>query len=329
MKHEITSRIFQIKEKEEFLNTALEIFKYQADNNPIYNLYLSQLGSKYISPEHLSDIPFLPAVFFRSHKILTGNKPAKMIFQSSGTTGTSASRHYIADPSLYEKSFFSAFRLFYGDPGNYIIYALLPSYTERENSSLVYMVRHLIMATGNDLSGFYKDDYKKLLENIRKGKNQGKRLLLIGVSYALLDLAEEYHPDLSGVVVMETGGMKGRKKEIIRPELHSRLKEKLNLEVIHSEYSMTELLSQAYSSGEGIFHCPPWMKILIRDPQDPLSVVRETGRSGGINIIDLPNINSCAFIATDDIGKIHDDGSFEVLGRLDNSDIRGCNLLVD
>ncbi len=329
MKPEFIEGIFQINNKENFLRTALEIFKYQAESNQVFNRYLKKLGDKYTTPRHLKDIPFLPAGFFRSHKIMTGNKPPEIIFQSSGTSGDSTSFHYIADLALYEKSLFSAFNIFYGDPDSYIIYALLPSYTEIKNSSLVYMVRHLIMATGDNLSGFYNEDYKKLLENIKKGKDHGKNLLLIGVSYALLDFAETFFPDLSGVIVMETGGMKGRRREIIRQELHSCLKEKFNLDEIHSEYGMTEILSQAYSPGEGIFRCPPWMKILIRDPQDPLSVITEPGRSGGINIIDLANINSCSFIATDDIGKLHDDGSFEVLGRLDNSDVRGCNLLID
>jgi len=329
MKPEITSRIFNIKEKDDFLKTTLEVFKYQADKNPVYNLYLKELGNKYNAPERLADIPFLPAGFFRNHKILTGDRPVEMIFQSSGTTGTTASHHYVADLSLYEKSFYSAFSLFYGDPADYIIYALLPSYAERKNSSLVYMVSHLIKATGSSLSRFYKDDYKKLVEDIIRGRDQRKKLLIIGVSHALLDFAETCNPDLSGIIVMETGGMKGRRKEIIRPELHSLLKEKFNLEAIHSEYGMTELLSQAYSSGEGIFRCPPWMKILIRDPRDPLSIITEPGRSGGINIIDLANINSCSLIATDDLGKLHEDGSFEVLGRMDNSDIRGCNLLIE
>lgn len=329
MKPDITSRIFKIKEKNDFLDVTLEIFKYQADNNPVYNLYLKKLGSRYRVPENLTEIPFLPAGFFRNHKILTGDKPAEIIFESSGTTGTSGSCHHVADITLYEKSFFSAFTLFYGDPADYIIYALLPSYTERENSSLVYMVRHLIKATGSTLSGFYRDDYKKLLENISRGSDKGKKMLIIGVSYALLDFAEACNPDLSGIIVMETGGMKGRREEIIKPELHSMLKEKFNLDTIHSEYGMTELLSQAYSLGEGIFCCPPWMKILIRDPQDPLSIITEAGRNGGINIIDLANINSCSFIATDDLGKVHKEGSFEVLGRMDNSDIRGCNLLIE
>ncbi len=329
MKSEITSRIFKIKEKDDFLNSTLEIFKYQARNNPVYKLYLNLLGSKYNTPEHIEDIPFLPTGFFRNHKILTGNKPVKMIFQSSGTTGISTSLHYVSDLTLYEKSFYSAFSLFYGDPANYIIYALLPSYIERKNSSLVYMVKYLIQKTKNNLSLFYNNDYKTFLKKIEDGKSQGRKLLMIGVSYALLDLAEACKPDFSGVVVMETGGMKGRRKELIRSEFHSLLKKKFNIKEIHSEYGMTELLSQAYSKGNGIFRCPPWMKILIRDPQDPFCVTTDAGKSGGINIIDLANINSCSFVATDDLGKLYEDGSFEVLGRLDNSDIRGCNLLIE
>ncbi len=329
MKPEITSRIFNIREKGDFLDTTLEIFKYQARNNPVYKLFLNLLGSKYKHPEHPIDIPFLPVGFFRNHKILTGNKPVERIFQSSGTTGISASRHFITDLKLYEKSFSSAFNLFYGDPADYIIYALLPSYNHRRNSSLVYMVNYLIQKTKNSLSLFYKNDYDEFLKRIEEGKAQGGKILMIGVSYALLDLAEACNPDFSGIVVMETGGMKGRRKELIRSELHSLLKKKFNLEEIHSEYGMTELLSQAYSKGKGIFRCPPWMKILIRDPQDPLCVTTKPGRNGGINIIDLANINSCSFIATDDIGKLYENGSFEVLGRLDNSDIRGCNLLIE
>lgn len=327
MENDLKEKVFQIKDKEDFNRTALDIFRIQAENNPVFKLYLKNLGDKYIYPHEIADIPFLPAAFFKSHKIMTGNRKEEMIFQSSGTTGRSASLHYITDLTLYEKSFLSAFRLFYGNPDDYIIYALLPSYTETENSSLVYMVSHLIRTSGNNTGGFYKDDHKRLLDDIEKGRKLNKSLLLIGVSYALLDFAESCHPDLSGVIVMETGGMKGRKEEIVRMDLHFRLKEKSGVDQIHSEYGMTELLSQAYSYGNGVFRCPPWMKILIRDPHDPLSVIKEPGKSGGINIIDLANIYSCSFIATDDIGRLHEDGSFEVLGRFDNSDVRGCNLL--
>ena len=252
-----------------------------------------------------------------------------MIFKSSGTTGVIAGKHFVNDLSLYEESFLKSFRLFYGEPQEFLIAALLPSYTEREGSSLVYMADNLIRISQNLYSGFFKSNIEDLIHAIKKSKADNLKILLIGVSFALLDLAENQSPDLSGVIVMETGGMKGRRKELTRAELHSILKEKLNVLSIHSEYGMTELLSQAYSKGDGIFYCPPWMKVMIRDPQDPFTLYSEPGRTGGINIIDLANINSCSFIATSDLGKLHKDGGFEVLGRFDNSDIRGCNLLVE
>ena len=238
-------------------------------------------------------------------------------------------KHFVIDSGLYEESFLNAFRIFYGDPSEYLIAALLPSYTERENSSLVYMMDKLIKKSRYPLSGFYKENIEDLMATVKNAKYENQKTLLLGVSFALLDLAEKHSPDLSGVIVMETGGMKGRRKEIIRRELHSILKEKFNVLSIHSEYGMTELMSQAYSKGDGIFYCPPWMKVILRDPHDPLSVFAETGKTGGINIIDLANINSCSFIATGDLGKLHENGGFEVLGRFDNSDIRGCNLLVE
>jgi len=222
-----------------------------------------------------------------------------------------------------------SFRLFYGDPEDFMIAALLPSYTERENSSLVYMANELIKMTQNQLSGFYREQEEALIQNILSARETGKKVLLLGVSFALLDLAENRSPDLSGVIVMETGGMKGRRKEVTRSELHAVLKKGFNVPVIHSEYGMTELMSQAYSKGDGIFYCPPWMKIVLRDTQDPLTIFTEPGRTGGINIIDLANIYSCSFVSTGDLGRLHPDGGFEVLGRYDNSDIRGCNLLVE
>jgi phenylacetate-coenzyme A ligase PaaK-like adenylate-forming protein len=252
-----------------------------------------------------------------------------MIFESSGTTGVTPGKHFINDVSIYEESFLRTFRLFYGEPEEFLIAALLPSYLERKGSSLVYMVDGLIKKNRNPLSGFYKNNIEDLVLMIKKAKEAGQKTLLIGVSFALIDLAENQSPDLSGVIVMETGGMKGRRKELTRSELHSILKERLNILSVHSEYGMTELLSQAYSKKDGIFYCPPWMKIIIRDPLDPLTFYNEPGRAGGINIIDLANINSCSFICTGDLGKLHEDGGFEVLGRFDNSDIRGCNLLVD
>jgi phenylacetate-coenzyme A ligase PaaK-like adenylate-forming protein len=252
-----------------------------------------------------------------------------MIFESSGTTGVNPGKHFVTDLSLYEESFLTTFRIFYGNPEEFLITALLPSYTDRAGSSLVYMADKLIKLSHYPESGFYKTNIKELIQTIGKAKNENRKILLLGVSFALLDLAEEYSPDLSGVIVMETGGMKGRRKEITRTELHSILKSKFNVTSIHSEYGMTELLSQAYSKGDGIFYCPPWMRALIRDTYDPLSVISEPGITGGINIIDLANINSCSFIATSDLGKLREDGGFEVLGRFDNSDIRGCNLMAE
>jgi phenylacetate-coenzyme A ligase PaaK-like adenylate-forming protein len=321
-------RIFNIKNQSEFLGIALEVFNYQYNNNSVYRNFILSLGKHASKIKTLSEIPFLPVEFFRNHKILTGDLPVEMIFESSGTTGVSTGKHFVNDLNLYEESFLRAFNLFYGMPDEFLIVALLPSYAERENSSLVYMADNLIRRSRNADSGFCKSNIGELILTIKKARENCK-VLLLGVSFALLDLAEKYSPDLSGVIVMETGGMKGRRKELTRSELHSELKGKLNLLSVHSEYGMTELLSQAYSKEDGIFYCPPWMKVVIRDPQDPLTVYQEPGKTGGINIIDLANINSCAFIATGDLGKLHDDSGFEVLGRFDNSDIRGCNLMVE
>src|SRR5450759_1182880 len=329
MKKGLKDTIFKLKDETGFLETALTVFNYQADKNPVYHDFLTQLRKTRSSVKAISDIPFLPVEFFRNHKIITGSLPVEMIFESSGTTGATPGKHYISDLSLYEDSFLKSFRLFYGEPEQFLIAALLPSYTEREGSSLVYMDDNMIKRSRNPHSGFYRNHNEELILTIKKAKEEKQKILLLGVSFALVDLAENQSPDLSGVIVMETGGMKGRRKELTRTELHSILKEKLNISSIHSEYGMTELLSQAYSKGDGIFYCPPWMKIVIRDPQDPLTIYDEPYRTGGINIIDLANINSCSFIATGDLGKVHEDGGFEVLGRFDNSDIRGCNLLIE
>ncbi len=321
--------IFQIKDMSGFLGKSLDIFRYQADNNPVYREFVSKPGIINNPVVTLTGIPFLPVEFFRNFRVFTGTRPHEIVFESSGTTGNLTSRHYIADLEIYRKSFRESFNLFYGDPSDYVIAALLPTYIERKNSSLVFMMNELIGLTRSPHSGFFKDNLKDLTGTIEMARKDNRKVLLIGVSFALLDLAEKYSPDLSDVIVMETGGMKGRRKELTRTELHSVLTEKLNVRSIHSEYGMTELLSQAYSKGEGIFYCPPWMKILIRDTYDPLAVTLEPGITGGINIIDLANIHSCSFIATGDLGRLYKDGSFEVLGRIDNSDIRGCNLLVD
>jgi len=325
----LKERIFNVKTQEDFLGTTLEVFNYQCLNNPVYKEFVALLGRERGKVNSISQIPFLPVEFFRNHKIITGDRTAETIFESSRTTGATPGRHYVTDLKLYQESFSNTFRLFYGDPEGYLIIALLPSYTEREGSSLVYMADKLIKMSRHPLSGFYKGKTDDILKAVKKGKLERSRILLLGVSFALLDLAEYGSADLSGVIVMETGGMKGRRKELTRSELHSILKEKLNVNCIHSEYGMTELLSQAYSAGEGIFYSPPWMKIALRDPQDPLSVYDKPVKTGGINIIDLANLNSCSFIATGDVGKLHEDGGFEVLGRFDNSDIRGCNLMAE
>ena len=321
--------IFNIGTQEDFRETALGVFKYQFGNNQLYREFVTFLGRDPDQVQSLSEIPFLPVEFFRNHKIITGKRRVETVFESSGTSGVKPGRHYVSDLKLYERSFLKAFRLFYSDPRSYVIIALLPSYTEREGSSLVYMADKLIRESHNPLSGFYKGKTDDIRSAVKKAKKEGARILLLGVSFALLDLAENSPQDLSGVVIMETGGMKGRRKELTRQELHLLLKKKLNVSRVHSEYGMTELLSQAYSSGEGIFYCPPWMKILLRDPQDPFSISTQPAKTGGINIIDLANLNSCSFIATGDLGKLHEDGGFEVLGRFDNSDIRGCNLMAE
>ncbi len=326
---DLTDKIFSLKDQYEFTQTALTIFRYQAERNTIYNHFVKSLGKNPSEINCIEDIPFLPVDFFRSQKILTGEIEYEMVFESSATTGSIPSRHYVHDISLYEKSFISAFNLFYGNPSEYLITALLPSYVERENSSLVYMVNKLIEASGNLHSGFYKNNHTILIDNLRKAVAENRKAILIGVSFALLDFAETYRPDLYGTIIMETGGMKGRRKEITRMELHEILKEQLNVPVIHSEYGMTELLSQAYSKGAGTFYTPPWMKVLVRDPQDPVSIFTEFNATGGLNIIDLANIHSCSFIATSDLGKLHVDSGFEVLGRFDSTEIRGCNLMAE
>ena len=319
--------IFNIQNQEEFKTAAISVFKYQFKNNPVYRNFCEHLRINPDSITELHQIPFLPIQFFKSHQITTGVEKTEKIFSSSGTTGSVVSKHHITNLSTYEKSFIRAFKLFYGNPDDYNILALLPSYLERKDSSLIYMVTDLIEKSRNPESGFYLHNLDTLIEILNSLEHSPKKTLLIGVSFALLDLAEKFPSALKNIIVMETGGMKGRRKELIREELHYKLKKGLGVKEIHSEYGMTELLSQAYSSGDGIFKCPPWMKVLIRDPEDALSILGP-GKTGGVNIIDLANINSCAFIATQDLGKIRTNKGFEVLGRFDNSDIRGCNLMA-
>jgi phenylacetate-coenzyme A ligase PaaK-like adenylate-forming protein len=320
--------IFKVKNEETFRATALEVFYYQARHTPVYRDYLKSLGVKPSTIKEPEQIPFLPIEFFTSHEVMVGWKQAELVFESSGTSGASRARHHVADSSLYRESFLRSFYGFYGSPEDLCILALLPSYLEQSSSSLVYMMEHLIRWSKHPDSAFYLDKLDELDAVLERRNKDQNPTLLVGVSFALLDLSEQ-HPRMLGdhIALMETGGMKGRRKEMVRGELHARLKQAFEKSEIHSEYGMTELLSQAYSKGEGIFRCPPWMKVLVRDPNDPLSLLPPE-QSGGLNIIDLANLNSCSFIATSDLGKLHEDGSFEVLGRFDHSDIRGCNLLV-
>ncbi len=317
--------------EEEFEQVALEIFYYQAKNNPIYSAYLNFLGKKPSEVQGIDQIPFLPIELFKYHKIVTEyfTLPDELFvrFRSSGTTGMVRSTHYIYNIELYERSFTRGFEYFYGDVKDYVILALLPTYLEREDSSLIYMVEGLMQLSGHKENGFYLYDYKKLYRRLEELKHSGKKVLLLGVTFALLDFVKYYSLDFPELIVMETGGMKGRGPELVREQVHEILKRGFGVERVHSEYGMTELLSQAYSQGEGLFATPPWMKVLFRDVNDPFAYVDE-GRTGGINVIDLANVYSCAFIETKDLGREQGGDYFEVLGRFDNSDIRGCNLLV-
>jgi phenylacetate-coenzyme A ligase PaaK-like adenylate-forming protein len=317
--------IFNIHSEEEFVKICLQIYELQMDNNPIYSAY-SQIILKGEIPKKLEEIPFLPIEFFKTEQIICVTQKIEEIFLSSGTTGNQ-SKHLVSDLSIYENSFRNAFQLFYGDITDYCILSLLPNYREREGSSLIYMVDDLIKRSKHPKSGFYLNNYKEVSETILELEKNGQKTLLIGVSYALLDLAKDYPMNLENTIIMETGGTKGKRKELLKEELHKILKEAFSLDSIHSEYGMTELLSQSYSEGDNIFKTPPWKKVLIRDVNDPLTILGKN-RSGGINIIDLANIYSCPFIATQDLGRLHEDESFSVLGRFDNSDVRGCNLLV-
>jgi phenylacetate-coenzyme A ligase PaaK-like adenylate-forming protein len=316
--------IFKIRSDEEFLELAKKSFAFQYEHNRIYRNYVDLSGKKPSNITALDDIPFLPISFFKTHEVSCASIPDPLIFESSGTTDQKRSKHFVIDPTIYQLSFIKAFEHFYGHPEDYVILALLPSYMDNDQSSLIYMIDQLTELTADSDSGFFLNDYDRLLEVIER-KRQHKKVMLIGVSYALLDFAEKYGPDLSDCIVMETGGMKGRRRELTKEELHQELCAGFNVEAIHSEYGMTELLSQAYSFGSGIFQAPSWMRILTRQYNDPYCYVEN--KSGGINVIDLANIYSCSFIATQDLGRIKNDG-FEILGRFDDSDLRGCNLLV-
>jgi hypothetical protein len=324
---EIRKKIFRIASPGEFNDLALQLFLYQYRDNIIYRKFIDGLGIPLTSIHSCEQIPFLPVSFFKTHRIVSGDVTPQRVFLSSGTSGMEQSRHEVADLSLYEESFRKGFESFYGPVSSLCILALLPSYLEREGSSLVYMAQKLIQWSMHPDSGFYLHGTDRLIRLLNQSGNPGNRFVLLGVSFALLELAERVRFNLPDLIVIETGGMKGRKKEITREELHEKLAPAFGVAAIHSEYGMTELLSQAYSKGRGIFHSPPWMRILIRDMNDPLSLAGHFA-TGGINVIDLANIHSCSFIAIQDLGRTYPDGSFEVLGRFDESDVRGCNLLV-
>ena len=331
------SSVFSIRNKKDlpagqagFEKKALEIFQFQAKENLIYKSYVEQLGIIPKKVKSISQIPFLPIEIFKTQEVITKSEirnPKSEIFKSSGTTGSERSQHHVVDISLYEKSFQKCFELFYGNVKKYAILALLPGYYENKNSSLIYMVMDLIKRSSNKHSNFFNakdENIAPMIESLLKKK---QKVILFGVSFALLDFFPSLKKSSKDLIVIETGGMKGRREEITREELHKILSEKFCVKKVHSEYGMTELLSQAYSKGNGLFKCPPWMKVFARDVNDPFQILAE-GKTGALNIIDLANINSCSFIATQDIGKVYKDGSFEVLGRIDNSDLRGCNLLM-
>lgn len=329
MNGEWHDKIFSVTESG-FSQLALDIFHFQYEANSVYNSYVNALGKTPSDVDEIEKIPFLPISFFKTDEIKTGKFNAEVIFKSSGTTQTINSQHHVKDVSIYTQSFTTAFKKIYGDPQKWCVLGLLPSYLEKENSSLVYMVDDLIKQSQHPESGFYLYELEKLKETLFLLERANQRALLIGVTYALLDLAEKFPMQLINTIIMETGGMKGRREELTRIEVHDQLKKAFGKTEIHSEYGMTELLSQAYAKKEGRFEFPPWMKVLIRDDEDPLTVQHSASGvlSGAINIIDLANVYSCSFIATDDVGKLYPDKSFEVLGRMDGSDLRGCSLLA-
>ncbi len=322
-----TPDIFAISSQKQFEKAALKVFRFQHENNLVYREFCNFLKIDVQKVKSLEQIPFLPIQFFKSHTVVSNTNIAEETFTSSGTTGMTTSKHFVTEISLYEESYRKGFSQFYGNIEDYVVLALLPSYLEREGSSLIYMVEDLIQMTNNPESGFYLHNHEELIEKLIRLDQSGQNVILIGVTYALLDLIEKYDFQLKNTIIMETGGMKGMRKEMIREELHEQLCQGFGVTAIHSEYGMTELLSQAYSLGNGVFECPSWMQILVRDTEDALTYV-SNGKTGGINVIDLANINSCSFIATQDLGKKKPNNSFEVLGRFDNSDIRGCNLMV-
>ena len=319
--------VFNIQNQSDFKTCALQVFRHQFKNNAIYRSFCDLLYIHSSDVKEVEEIPFLPIQFFKSHAVLSSTQAVKETFTSSGTTGSSVSKHMVTDLSWYTKSYTKGFEYFYGPIEDYTVLGLLPNYLERDGSSLIYMVDDFIKKSNNPASGFYLNNLTELSKTLIALDKKGEKVLLVGVTFALLDLIERQQFKLQNTIIMETGGMKGRRKEIIRNELHEILCAGFGVSKIYSEYGMTELLSQGYSSGDGVFDCPPWMKILARDTEDALTMVG-TNKTGGLNVIDLANYNSCSFIATQDLGKVDNNGRFEVLGRFDHSDIRGCNLMV-
>ncbi|MED5363241.1 MAG: acyl transferase [Bacteroidota bacterium] len=304
---------------------AIQLYEKQFSNNLIYRSFCDLVHKHPSDCESVIEIPFLPISFFKTHKVLTGNPECSHIFESSGTAGKTSS-HHVADIEVYEQSFFNCFELFYGHPNQFAVIGLLPGYLEKPNSSLIYMMQKLIEISDCVDSGFYLDNYQKLHDVLKLREQANQKTFLLGVSFALLDFAEQFPCSLQHTILVETGGMKGRRKELVREELHAQLKQYLDVGDIQSEYGMTELLSQAYAKDNGRFRCPPWMKVLVRNPNNPLDI--QAYGTGCLNIIDLANKNSCAFIGTDDLGRVYSDRTFEVIGRVDSSDVRGCNLMV-
>lgn len=327
---DIIREVLAIDDATTFHRVALKVFRFQYANNALYRKYADLTGATPDGVKDIKDIPFLPISFFKSHTVQTTDFSPQVVFESSGTTGSQTSRHFVKEPSLYESSFTKGFERFYGPISEYCFLALLPSYLERGSSSLVYMVKGLMETSRHPLNGFFLYDHESLAAALSELQKRNQKTMLFGVTYALLDFAAAHPMPLNNTIVMETGGMKGRKKELVRSEVHDELKKAFGLSAIHSEYGMTELLSQAYSREGGRFYTPPWMKVLVREEDDPKAVFEaaQKPKTGALSIIDLANLYSCSFIAAEDLGTLHPDGSFEVLGRMDNSDVRGCSLLA-
>jgi phenylacetate-coenzyme A ligase PaaK-like adenylate-forming protein len=321
------TNFFGIQTEDDFNQFCLETYQFQSQQCQVYRDYISLLGKEKVEPRHYTEIPFMPIEFFKTREVIARDLQPQMVFSSSGTTGMSTSKHLVADVAIYERTFRKIFEDFYGPLTDIAILALLPSYLERSGSSLIYMIDDLMKQSHQTESNYFLYNHQQLYDTLVQLKNKGTKTILFGVTYALLDFIEQYAFQFPELIIMETGGMKGKRKEMIKQEIHQLLEDAFGVKDIHSEYGMTELLSQGYSYGKGIFYLPKWMKILIRDTNDPLSLI-PSEKTGGINVIDLANRFSCSFIATQDLGKVYPDGSFEILGRFDQSDIRGCNLLV-